>query len=280
MSIVLLSTTESLQVVLDAAPATNQLPCVPSWADIGGSAGGVPVPTNGTTAVTVVPAPASSVARVINSLSIPNRDTATRIVTVNKVVSAVSYQIIKVSLPTGFQLYYQNNGGWRVLDASGNFIESVQANQVGTWTVNVSQFGGTNVTLGQKVSASSMPVVISSDQSTVSVAPTTGSAGLTARAFSTAAQTFGTSATKFVNQFQIDFTSVTTAGLVSLRIQDGSGNVLWSYGLPTLTTSFTMFGAFRLVDLALPLVNAGSAPSIVSTANVTAGQIAITIGFT
>jgi hypothetical protein len=143
MSILLTGVNESLQVVLDAAPATNQLPATASYADQGGLGGDNTINTNGTTAVTVVAAPAAGVARVINGIAIPNRDTATRIVTVNKVVSGTPFQIVKVTLLTGYQLYYENTGGWRVLDASGNFAEIVQSVQSGAWTVAVNNFPAT-----------------------------------------------------------------------------------------------------------------------------------------
>lgn len=249
MSIVLLSTTESLQVVLDAAPATNQLPCVPSWADIGGSAGGVPVLTNGTTAVTVVPAPASSVARVINSLSIPNRDTATRIVTVNKVVSAVSYQIIKVSLPTGFQLYYQNNGGWRVLDASGNFIESVQANQVGTWTVNANQSGIWNA--GGVASGFVAQSVTGTTPLNIVLAVKTAIRGL------------------YISSVSASL----AAGSVNLMIKDGGGTTVISINLPTAPA--TALAPFKICDvdnLNIPLSNGASNGTVNLASNLTGGS--------
>ncbi len=133
MSIVINGASESIQVALDAAPATNQLPCVASYADQGGSAGDNAINTSGTTAVTLVASPGASVSRVINSISIPNRDTATRTVTVSKVISGTPYQIVKVTLMTGYQLFY--DGGWKVLDASGNFAENVTVNG-GTITSN------------------------------------------------------------------------------------------------------------------------------------------------
>lgn len=43
------------------------------------------------------------------------------------------------------------------------------------WNQNISQYGGTSTTLGQKVSASSIPVVIASDQSAIPVSLTFGS---------------------------------------------------------------------------------------------------------
>lgn len=45
--------------------------------------------------------------------------------------------------------------------------------EVGTLNVNVSEYGGAATTLGQKVSASSIPVVIASDQSTIAISAAT-----------------------------------------------------------------------------------------------------------
>jgi len=57
------------------------------------------------------------------------------------------------------------------VDASGNLNVNVQVGGSSS-SVNVSQWGGTATTLGQKVSVSSVPVVIASDQSAVSVTGT------------------------------------------------------------------------------------------------------------
>lgn len=118
MTILITGVNESLQVVLDAAPATNQLPCSASYADQLGSGGDFTANTNGTTAVTLVAAPAAGVSRVINGINIPNADTATRIVTVNKVISGTPYRLCRVSLLPGYQLGY-GGGRWYVVDTNG-----------------------------------------------------------------------------------------------------------------------------------------------------------------
>ena len=156
MTISVIGTTDSIQVVLDAAPATNQLPCTVSYVDQGASIGGNSINTNGTTAVTLVASPGSGISRVVGAMSIPNADTATRIVTVSRVVSGTPFRIVRMTLLAGYQLFYDNNGGWRVLDANGNFLEAVTvgsgtltANQgtaaaiAGSWPVEVTD--GTNI---------------------------------------------------------------------------------------------------------------------------------------
>jgi hypothetical protein len=55
------------------------------------------------------------------------------------------------------------------VDSSGNLLVSLAAEPVNPFSVNISAYGGTSTTLGQKVSASSMPIVIASDQSAVPI---------------------------------------------------------------------------------------------------------------
>jgi hypothetical protein len=130
---IFLAGTDILQVVLDAAPATNQLPLHASWVDQGGAGGNEPLLTNGTTPITLVPSPPSGVERLVSQISIPNADTATRTVTVNIVRSGTPFRLCKVALLAGYQLFY--DGQWRVLDASGNFLSLVTVSG-GTLTAN------------------------------------------------------------------------------------------------------------------------------------------------
>jgi hypothetical protein len=58
-----------------------------------------------------------------------------------------------------------------------------------TSNVNISQFGGVSVTLGQKAMAASMPVVLSSDQSAIPVTPAANSAVNVAQVAGTTAAT-------------------------------------------------------------------------------------------
>lgn len=141
--IVLNATTMTLQAVLSAAPATNQLPCSAAYADQAASIGSNDALTNGTTAITLVAAPASGVARVINSVSIYNADTAAVTVTVEKNDNGTLYPQIKVTIPSGYRLGYNAARGWGVTDTNGNFLETVQSEQAGTWAVNVSNFPAT-----------------------------------------------------------------------------------------------------------------------------------------
>lgn len=72
-----------------------------------------------------------------------------------------STSTVTVVQPTGTNLH-------AVIDSGTITVNQGTAN-VTPWNENISQFGGSSVTLGQKVSASSMPIVIASDQSTLNV---------------------------------------------------------------------------------------------------------------
>ena len=60
----------------------------------------------------------------------------------------------------------------QAIPGGSNAIGTVSALQLGTWAVNLTQVGGTTLTFGQAVMATSIPVAIASNQSTLSVAGT------------------------------------------------------------------------------------------------------------
>lgn len=122
MSIILNGTTESLKVVLSAAPASTQLAVTASWADQGATSGDSSLLTTGTTAVTVVAAPAAGVSRWVGGVSVYNQDTAAATVTVQKLVGATAYTLFKGTIQSGNHLFYDNACGWRVVDASGAVV--------------------------------------------------------------------------------------------------------------------------------------------------------------
>lgn len=75
----------------------------------------------------------------------------------------------------------------------------------GPWTINLTQYGGTPTTLGQKTMAASIPMVLASDQSTINVTVAT--------ALPAGSNTIG---------------AVTQSGNWSTRTQDGSGTAITS----------------------------------------------------
>ena len=125
---IFIGSTESLTVTLDAAP-TNQLPCTASYVDQGGLGGDSAVNTTGVTAVTLVGPPGASVERLVSNIMIHNSDVATRTISVSK----GSFLVGKFTVLAGNHLCY--DGGWKVLDASGNFLCNVTVTG-GTLTAN------------------------------------------------------------------------------------------------------------------------------------------------
>lgn len=83
---------------------------------------------------------------------------------------------VTVVQPTGTNLHAVIDSGTITLSGTSPVSGTVTANQ-GTanatpWNENIAQFGGTSVSLGSHVSASSMPVVIASDQAAIPVTGT------------------------------------------------------------------------------------------------------------
>jgi hypothetical protein len=139
----------------------------------------------------------------------------------------------------------QANGAQRALDV-GIDVAGVQIDprsiraltatdvvtvQQGTtpWADNVSQFGGTAVSLGQKVSASSIPVVIASDQSVINVKDAsdgTVAPGAAAANSSLAGMVFNTAAPAPTNGQQLALQSDASGNLkVDIAASTGSISV-------------------------------------------------------
>ncbi len=120
--LILDTTGKSLEFVLGAAVAANQLPFVAAYADHTASAftpaanDGV---SNNTTAVTLVAAPAASTQRQLKYLIVENADTATATVTVRLNNGGTLRTLISVSLNPGENLQFTDGAGWQVLDAGG-----------------------------------------------------------------------------------------------------------------------------------------------------------------
>lgn len=121
------STSKSLQIVLNSAVTTNQLPWVASWADISGSTitpGSSDNVTNGTTAVTLVAAPGSGVQRQVKTVNVYNADTAPIGVTVSYNDGSNMRTLLAVSMSPGETLQYDGSA-WSVINANGNQLSTV-----------------------------------------------------------------------------------------------------------------------------------------------------------
>lgn len=147
----ILKATQSLQVVLGAAKATNDCPVVASWADDDEAMSLVSdsalTATNGTTAVEVVPAPTTT-KRQVKAFTVRNADTASVSVSVQVSVSGTPTVIAKVTLAVGYSLVWLGDM-FRVLTAAGEVATTGSGGGGGGVTGNidggsaVSVYGGT-----------------------------------------------------------------------------------------------------------------------------------------
>lgn len=128
--LVLTETNDSIQVVLNAPVATNQLRCMSVWRDVTTTAytpGRTLANTNGTNDVSIVPAPSASTQRVVDFLSIYNSDTATAQVTVKFDANGTEYTLWNGALASGEKIEYVEGVGFRVLAVNG--LPKVQSTQ-------------------------------------------------------------------------------------------------------------------------------------------------------
>jgi hypothetical protein len=128
--IILTETTDSLQVVLDAAVTTNQLKCMASWRDIVASPasytpGRTVTDTNDTTDVDIVAPPAGSTQRVVDFISIFNTDTVNATVIVKFDANGTEYTLFRTTLAVNEKLEYQEGQGFKVFANSGAVKQSI-----------------------------------------------------------------------------------------------------------------------------------------------------------
>lgn len=152
----ILDSTKKLQVVLAGAITTNQLPVDAAWVDMTATTttpGSTQSVTNSTTDVDIVAAPAAGTQRVIQSLSIYNKDTVNATVTVKIDVSTTDTEKVKVLLQPGQSLVYTPGSGWQVPQgslAAGNKA-SFRAHKNGTDQTGISTGVVTKITFTTEV---------------------------------------------------------------------------------------------------------------------------------
>ena len=118
--LVLTATTDTIKVDLLAAHTTNPLDVYATWRDLtttGYTPGRTSTTTNGTTAVDAVGSPGAATQRVVDYLSVYNRDTVAHTVVVSYFDNATERVLIRVVLGTLEKLEYVEGVGWRVLTA-------------------------------------------------------------------------------------------------------------------------------------------------------------------
>jgi hypothetical protein len=121
--LILGTTTDKIQVLLTSAVTTNQLDCIATYKDISTTAysGSSPtlVTTNNTTAVDLVPAPASNVQRIVDFISVYNADTVNATVTIRINRNGSIGVLFKCILSTNELLVYVEGKGWNIHSNSG-----------------------------------------------------------------------------------------------------------------------------------------------------------------
>ena len=130
--IILANTTDKLQAVLGAAITTSQLDCAASWRDVTTTSytpGRTLANTNSTTDADIVPAPAASTQRVIDFVSVYNRDTVSHTVTVKLDANGTDYVLFVGVLASGQTLTYVEGAGWSVTTGNNSvgYALAVQA---------------------------------------------------------------------------------------------------------------------------------------------------------
>jgi hypothetical protein len=119
---IVLNSTDKIEVILGVGVTTRQLECFASYRDTTSTtivAGGTASNTNNTTAINLVPSPSASVNRIIDYLSIYNADSVSSTVTVRFNVSGTLYILTSASLYPGEKLEYQEGIGFRSLTSAG-----------------------------------------------------------------------------------------------------------------------------------------------------------------
>lgn len=145
-TLVLDATTKSIEVAMSGSAATTNPDFTAAWADDTGSAfteGASDGALNGTNAVTLVAAPASSTRRVIKSITIENKDTAAVTITVSYNNNSTLRTIAKVTLNVGDT--WTTNGTFDTNGSLKQTLGSVNLSSGVTGTLPVAN-GGTGVT--------------------------------------------------------------------------------------------------------------------------------------
>lgn len=124
---IILTSSDKIQVVLAGNTTTNHLQCSSFWRDVTTTdytPGRSLAVTNNTTDIDLIAAPAASTQRVIDFLSVYNADTVNATVTVKIDASATDYILWKGVLGTGELLQYNDKNGFTVMTIGGAIKQS------------------------------------------------------------------------------------------------------------------------------------------------------------
>lgn len=239
--LILDTTGKSLEVILDSAVATNQLPFIVNYVEINTTTFSLTSVsendglTNGITAVTILAAPAANKSRQVKFLSIYNADTAASTVTI-RVNNGVAFRTsVKILVAIGETLQYTDGEGFRIgiISNGGAPIDATYITQVPNSTLTAEQAlstlstGYIKVTTGSGVLSSQVIPIPISDGGTNAITATAARTSLDVPGLGTV-NTF-TAANRFPNGTSAapSITSLTETGL---GISFSAGTMAFSVG--------------------------------------------------
>lgn len=126
--IILSQTTDNLELVLGGAITTNQIQCLTSWRDRTSTtfvAGRSLRNSNNTTDVILAVAPSTSTQRIIDFISVYNKDTANATVTIKFDDNGTEYILFKTTLAPDERIEYQEGKGFQVFASTGAVKQSI-----------------------------------------------------------------------------------------------------------------------------------------------------------
>ena len=126
--IILTNTTDKIVIDLLGTVATNQLKCFVSYRDTTSTSitpGRNVSFTNNTTAVDLLPAPATSTQRIVDYISVFNNDTANATVYIQFSDNGGLYELFVTTLAPGDKIEYQEGQGFKVLTNNGSIKTSL-----------------------------------------------------------------------------------------------------------------------------------------------------------
>lgn len=159
--IILQSSGDSLEIVLNGAVTTTELPFYASWVDAkfvtDTRYAETNTTTNGATVVTAVASPGLDTNRTIKYISIVNSDTASAVITIRINSSGSTRNLCKYTLAVGDTIQYNDGNGFTCTNSSGEAKVTVPAisgtnlsiaNKTAT-TFDILSSSGTGATLPQ-----------------------------------------------------------------------------------------------------------------------------------
>lgn len=125
--IILINTTDKIQVVLGSSITTNQLRCYASYRDVTTSTiepKRNAINTNNTTLVDLVDSPATSTQRIVDFISVYNADTTSSTVNIQLSDNGTLYELLVSTLSSGERIEYQEGKGFSVYSSNGSIKEN------------------------------------------------------------------------------------------------------------------------------------------------------------